>query len=242
LYEHLKRRAGMLATVVALTAVILAVPPGAVDAQDDAQEMQQEGAHEGPTSNLRRAPQAPTNQVVNQVVVAPGESLWAIAQGHLGPDAPPQQVANEVERIFELNRDRIGDNPDLILAGQELSLASVSEPSGRAVAETEPVVVVEAGPPVVAAPAEKQPAAEEQLAAEEQPAAAGRDVVEQTPEELKRLPEASPEKQEEASAEAEGSLPEPDNTQRRALGLGVLALTLLLALLMALRVLMRRKS
>ena len=181
MYEQLKRRAGMLATVVALTAVILAALPGAAEAQEE------EGTHEDPTSNSLPAPDAPTNQVV----IAPGDSLWTIAQGHLGPDATPQQVANEVERIFELNRARIGDNPDLILAGQELSLAPVSGPLGT-VPEPEPVVV--AGP--VAAAANEQPVAEEQPAAEERSAAAGRDVEQR--EEPKQLSEASP-TQEDAS-------------------------------------------
>ena len=60
-------------------------------------------------------------------VVAPGDSLWSIAKERLHPGAAPEQIMNEVERIFEFNRDRIGDDPNLILPGQELSFLPVAE-------------------------------------------------------------------------------------------------------------------
>src|SRR5215217_1497944 len=52
-------------------------------------------------------------------LVEPGDSLWTIAQARLSPDAAPQQVAEEVGRIYELNRDQIGENPNLIFPGQQ---------------------------------------------------------------------------------------------------------------------------
>src|SRR5215211_5291778 len=52
-------------------------------------------------------------------MVEPGDSLWTIAQARLSPDAAPQQVAEEVGRIYELNRDQIGENPNLIFPGQQ---------------------------------------------------------------------------------------------------------------------------
>ena len=55
-------------------------------------------------------------------LVEPGDSLWTIAQARLSPDAAPQQVAEEVGRIYELNRDQIGENPNLIFPGQQFFL------------------------------------------------------------------------------------------------------------------------
>jgi len=56
-------------------------------------------------------------------VVLAGESLWAIASDVLGPEATPAEVAREVHRLWQLNRDRIGTgDPDLVMAGTELVL------------------------------------------------------------------------------------------------------------------------
>jgi LysM domain len=56
-------------------------------------------------------------------VVAPGESLWSIAADLLGGDASVAQTAREVNRLWELNSDRIGTgNPDLLMAGTKLAL------------------------------------------------------------------------------------------------------------------------
>jgi hypothetical protein len=52
-----------------------------------------------------------------------GESLWAIASDLLGGDANVGQVAREVHRLWQLNRDRIrtGD-PDLLPIATTLRL------------------------------------------------------------------------------------------------------------------------
>jgi hypothetical protein len=59
--------------------------------------------------------------------VEPGSSLWAIGQAQLAPDAAPQQVVEEVERIYWLNQRQIGENPNLIFPSQELLLARKTE-------------------------------------------------------------------------------------------------------------------
>ncbi len=64
-----------------------------------------------------------------RVVVVPGDSLWSISREQLGPNATPQQVATAVERIYALNRNQIGGDPNLIFAGQKLSLPPIGEPS-----------------------------------------------------------------------------------------------------------------
>lgn len=54
------------------------------------------------------------------VVVHRGDSLWSIAARHLGSDPTDAEVARAWPQWFEANRDRIGDDPDLILPGQVL--------------------------------------------------------------------------------------------------------------------------
>jgi len=49
--------------------------------------------------------------------VESGDSLWAIAEAELGD-------GKRWKEIYELNKDVIGDNPDLIKPGQELKLPS----------------------------------------------------------------------------------------------------------------------
>ena len=56
------------------------------------------------------------------VVVDPGDTLWSISSDELGPDAAPWRVARGVERIYALNREQIGQDPNLIFAGQRLSV------------------------------------------------------------------------------------------------------------------------
>src|SRR5215218_9058419 len=87
---------GFIALSVALLAALLL--PGQAEAQEQA------------------TPKTTTK------LVQPGDSLWTIAQARLSPDAAPQQVAEEVGRIYELNRDQIGENPNLIFPGQQFFL------------------------------------------------------------------------------------------------------------------------
>jgi LysM domain len=56
-------------------------------------------------------------------VVQSGDSLWSIARTLLGPSASPARIAREVDRLWELNKDRIGTgNPDLLMVGTKLRL------------------------------------------------------------------------------------------------------------------------
>jgi hypothetical protein len=65
----------------------------------------------------RAKPGDPTHRV------RAGESLWSIASDFLGSDASPARVAREVNRLWGLNRDRIGTgNPDLLMVGTTLRL------------------------------------------------------------------------------------------------------------------------
>ena len=56
-------------------------------------------------------------------VVQPGESLWTIAENLLGAGSSATNIAAEVARLWELNRERIpSGDPDLIAVGQQLRL------------------------------------------------------------------------------------------------------------------------
>lgn len=54
------------------------------------------------------------------ITVEPGDSLWAIAEHHLGPRATDRQIAAEWPRWFAANRDEIGPDPDHIVPGTML--------------------------------------------------------------------------------------------------------------------------
>lgn len=55
-----------------------------------------------------------------EVVVAPGDSLWSIVAGRLGPLATAADVAEAWPAWFEANRLVIGDDPSFLLPGQIL--------------------------------------------------------------------------------------------------------------------------
>jgi hypothetical protein len=99
----LRRGIEMLAGAALMVVVMLAVVPAVAQAEE------QEGG------------------VPSSVVVRPGDTLWSISEEELGPNATPQRIAAEVERIYSLNRDLIGPNPNLIFAGQKLSLPPVGK-------------------------------------------------------------------------------------------------------------------
>lgn len=70
-----------------------------------------------------------------RVVVRPGDTLWTISTERLGADATPQQIASEAERIYALNRDQIGPDPDLLFPGQELSVPAAADTSSATARE-----------------------------------------------------------------------------------------------------------
>ena len=70
-----------------------------------------------------------------RVVVRPGDTLWTISTERLGADATPQQTASEAERIYALNRDQIGPDPNLIFPGQELSVPAAADTSSATARE-----------------------------------------------------------------------------------------------------------
>ena len=103
-----------LAVTVAVMVAMLALSPAAAEAQTSA-----------PTED----------RSARAVVVRPGDSLWSVSEERLGPNASPRSVMKGAERIHELNRARIGADPNLILVGQKLLLppAMSGPPTGATV-------------------------------------------------------------------------------------------------------------
>jgi nucleoid-associated protein YgaU len=58
--------------------------------------------------------------VPEPLVVRRGDTLWGLAERHLGPSADPAAVAAAWPRWHEANRAVIGDDPGLLLPGQQL--------------------------------------------------------------------------------------------------------------------------
>jgi len=70
------------------------------------------------------APSRPARPGARVHVVASGESLWSIASDHLGANASSAEVGREVERLWQVNRARIGTGDrNLLIAGTVLRLA-----------------------------------------------------------------------------------------------------------------------
>ena len=94
-----------LVTLALCAAVVVALPAPA-----QAQAAFMDGARGADTSPARG------------VVVHSGDTLWSISQRLLPAKATPQQIYNETARIYALNREQIGPDPNLIFVGQRLSV------------------------------------------------------------------------------------------------------------------------
>src|ERR671921_70053 len=255
----------------------------------EAQEEAEAQEDTGPTASVEVEQNSTTDDekgasATPRLVVEPGDSLWSISEEHIGPGAPPEQIAYEVERIFELNRDQIGENPNLIFPGQEFFLVSAA-PGGAAAAPEQPVAVAEqqqAPTPIVVesegvsdSPAAENAAIEDVVpedgvsegAVSEDAIPAALPSRDQNDEQAESAPaestpaESTPTESTPAESAPAESLPAesaaPATTagsigdsvlealnnlkgERRLLGVGILALTLIVALLMAWRLPMRR--
>jgi hypothetical protein len=259
LSTSLKGPLGMLiAGLVALSLASFlgaALPPVA-QAQDtggaSTQEAQQQNTNTNTTTGETAVPPA-------LVVVEPGDSLWAIAQERLGAGATPQQVGEEVERIHALNRGRIADDPNLLFPGQELRLAAPG--AQEAPATPQPAAPEPAATEPVAEPSGAEPSAAESPTTDLEPVSASTATApavvqeEQEPSAVEPAPTA-PEEQQPADqqpvaeepvgqepAVAAGAQSELDDAQgRRLLGFGILALSLIAAILGVWRLFMRRPA
>jgi hypothetical protein len=254
---------------VALSLAILAGRPGMAEAQEvetqtlgtastEAEQNTTTDDQKGAPAAWRPAPESSTTRLV----VEPGDSLWSISEEHIGPGATPKQIAYEFERTFDLNRGRIGEDPNMIFPGQELVLLPpASDTAATAPVSQEPAAAQQAPNPIVVQSegVSDSPMAEPAVSEEavlENGASGGavsEDAVTAPP-----TKDQTDEQAENASAESVPAESVPTTTaaggitgsllkaydnievERRLLGIGILALTLIVAILMAWRLPMRR--
>lgn len=74
-----------------------------------------------PSRPARAAAPSPGPDDAGRVVVAAGDSLWAIAAHHLAPDATDAEIAASWPQWYRANSDVIGTDPGLIVPGQQLT-------------------------------------------------------------------------------------------------------------------------
>jgi hypothetical protein len=77
------------------------------------------------TSGLASQPPKPLSDPITgaRYTVQSGDSLWSIARRLVGPKASDARIARELNRLWEVNRDRIGTgDPGLIYAGTVLRI------------------------------------------------------------------------------------------------------------------------
>ena len=209
----LKKLFGILIVGVALSLGILTALPVMAEAQDmDEASM---GAEQNTVKNAGAVvtTQPTTEPPAAGRVVNPGDSLWSIGQEHLGPEATPEQILEEARRIYEINRDRIGNDPNLLVAGQELLMPSVPEST-------------------------PQPVAQEPVAQE--PAPAESVDLPDSPEAQEDIPVAREVAAEEPSSFFAPLANLDDQERRTVLGLGIILLTLVFAVLIAWKLPMNR--
>jgi hypothetical protein len=107
LFARLERYVFVALATLALWAAVLVAVPAVAQAQEKA------------TSNEADTLAAAEQHVV---VVDPGDTLWSISAEVLRPNAAPWRVARGVERIYALNREQIGPDPNVLFPGQRLSV------------------------------------------------------------------------------------------------------------------------
>ena len=175
----LKQSAWALVATVALSTAAFSVLPNTAEAQDmsSVADAQVDNELLAPHSMVVAEEPAPAPAThATAVIVNPGDSLWSIVQERLHPEAPPQQIALEVNRLYELNQDRIGGDPNLIFPGQEFLVPQAAPPAVPPALMAEPAASaaqpqtgwgspLSSEEPATAAPA--APAASPALSAEE---------------------------------------------------------------------------
>jgi LysM repeat protein len=249
LSTSLKWLVGIVVAGVALSLAILAGLPGVAEAQEvetqtsgtastEAEQNTTTDDEKGAPAAWRPAPEPSTTRLV----VEPGDSLWSISAEHIGPGATPKQIAYEVERTFDLNRERIGEDPNLIFPGQEfVLLPPASDTVATAPVSREPAAAQQVPKPIVV---QSEGVSDSPVAEDAVPAPPTRGQTDEQAENAsaESVPAESVPSTTAAGGIAGSLLEAYDNieVQRPLLGIGVLALTLIVAILMALRLPMRR--
>jgi DNA-binding CsgD family transcriptional regulator len=241
LFARTRRHLYLPVVMLVLSALILALLPTVAQAQE-------------------KTAATPDAQGTDRVVVVrPGDSLWSISSDLLGPNASPRQIAEETERIYALNRGLIGDDPNLIFANQELALPpAAGQPAakpttGAAREETGAARAASAdraSQGTVTGPASEGGEASQTRAdlpaLRESAAPAVPAVRPLASPDASRSPEASPLRDVRsvyasvAAALVDSVAELRANWDRRLLGIGIIALTFLITVLMAWKLPMKR--
>ncbi len=230
----IKRCAWVLAAVWALSAALAVLLPGGIA---EAQSLDDGAATVSPLPGsdtqvqdnaAMSQQQQPAYEPATLWVVNPGDSLWAIGQQRLQPNPTAEQTMNEVGRIYELNRDLIGDDPNLIFPGQELLLPEVYKPAAIAPAVSRGVGPEQASEVAVSGQVPEEAAQERVLEPDSEMGA---------PSDLPVSKEAVP-----TEAETDESSSVPYINQPKLLGLGILVLTVCVAILILWRLLAGRNK
>lgn len=98
------------------------LPDRVSSAQHVAHLVRAAAAHEPTVASEAVPAPAPAPRHGRSVVVAPGDTLWALAAAGLPAGAGDAAVAARVARLYAANRATVGPDPDLIRPGQELRL------------------------------------------------------------------------------------------------------------------------
>lgn len=77
------------------------------------------------TRSPRRSAEAESGE--QGITVQPGDTLWSLCAGHLGPYATDVEIAQAWPTWYAANRQLIGPDPDLLLPGQVLRIPTTSE-------------------------------------------------------------------------------------------------------------------
>ena len=73
-----------------------------------------------PTTPMVNAPRRAVVDPEEEIVVRRGDTLWSLAERHLGPGATDAEIAVEWPHWFTANRDVIGNDPDHLVPGERL--------------------------------------------------------------------------------------------------------------------------
>ena len=134
MFTRLERNAYAVLVVLALCAAVVLASPARAQAQATSTTEDSQGANANARANT------------SHMVVRPGDSLWSISEERLGPNATPRRVMDGAERIYALNRARIGADSDLLFVGQELLVPpAISERLAGATPARKTVEAAEAG-------------------------------------------------------------------------------------------------
>jgi hypothetical protein len=120
----------LVAKVASPSLAFLAMLPGMAEAQDKDGSSMEAMETKPNISDEKGTPSAsqPAPASATRLLVDPDDPLWSMDREQIWSGATSQQIVYEIERIFELNRKRIRDDPNLIFLGQEFLLPPVYKP------------------------------------------------------------------------------------------------------------------